>query len=151
MSKRLTNAAAILLLFLFSPLVQGEASDAEIDRLLDLSGLTDQVDQFPAMVKEGMKQARQQGTPISDSALRTILSRADDTIVASEILDEIRSAVKKSLGKQDIQRLLRWYESDLGREITAIETKASTPEAYNEMIRQAESLLAKKERVEHAR
>ncbi len=151
MFKRLPKKISIVILCIFSPLTYGEASNSSIDMVLDLSGLTQQVNQFPGLIKEGMKQARQQGAPISNSAFSTMLLRTDDTILASEIIEEVRSSLKKALTEQDIQQLLLWYESDLGKEITALEENAATPEAYNQMMQQSQALLSNSERVERAK
>jgi len=141
---------AIVLLAL-APLSRAAPSDADIDRILELSGITGQVRQFPELIKSGMKQAQLDGELISKSAFDTMLIRTDDTILPAEILAEVRAGLRESLGEDDIGELLDWYRSDLGREITALEEKAGSPEAFERMAEQAPALLADTERVEFAR
>jgi hypothetical protein len=139
-------------LFLFaSSLSYADVSDESIDKLLDLSGLTMQVGQFPGLIKEGMKEAKQQGTPIPDAQYSSMVKSADESIVPSEIIEGIRISIKKSINEKEAKKLLAWYESDLGKEITRAEESAFTPEAYQQMMQLAQSLLENSERVEFAK
>lgn len=139
------------LLIAIHPLSHGAASDADIDRILEFAGITEQVEQFPELIKAGMKQARLDGDLISKSDFDSMLIRTDDTILPAEIIGEVRAELRESLGEDDIDELLDWYRSDLGREITALEEKAGSPEAFEHMSQQAPELLARTERVEFAR
>ncbi len=136
--------------FFASSLSYADVSDESINKLLDLSGLTMQVDQFPDLIKAGMEQAKQQGTPIPDAEYRSMVNSADVSILPSEIIEEIRVSLKNSINEKEAQKLLTWYESDLGKEITHAEESASTPEAYQQMMQSAQSLLNNSERVEFA-
>jgi hypothetical protein len=140
----------VAIFFFASSLSYADVSDESINKLLDLSGLTMQVDQFPDLIKAGMEQAKQQGTPIPDSEYRSMVKSADESILPSEIIAGIRVSLKKSINEKEAQKLLAWYESNLGKEITHAEESASTPEAYQQMMHSAQSLLANSERVEFA-
>ncbi len=139
------------LLLLVSPLLcQATPSDGDIDRILQLAGITEQVNQFPELIKAGMRQARLDEKLISENDFSAMLIRTDDTILPAEILAEVRVALREALDEDDIERLLAWYRSDLGREISALEEKAGSPEAFEEMEARAPDLLEKTERVEFA-
>jgi hypothetical protein len=141
----------LVAIFLFaSSLSYADVSDESINKLLDLSGLTMQVDQFPGLIKAGMKQAKQQGTPIPDAKYSSMVNSADESFVPSEIIEGIRISLKKSINEKEAKKLLAWYESDLGKEITRAEESASTPDAYQQMMQSAQSLLENSERVEFA-
>jgi len=144
----------ILLLIVMSSFVSSlsyaDVSDESINKLLDLSGLTMQVDQFPGLIKAGMEQAKQQSGQIPDAEYSSMVNSADKSIVPSEIIEEIRVSLKKTIDEKEAQKLLAWYESDLGKEITHAEESASTPEAYQQMMQSAQSLLANPERVAFA-
>jgi len=118
-----------------------------LDRLFLLSGLTKQVGQFPEMVKAGFMQGVQQGASIPEKEISLMLDSADKTILPSVILSEIQHSLEKSLSNEDIEKLLEWYESDVAKRITAAEEKASTPEAYQQMMNSAQQLLANTKRV----
>ena len=51
-----------------------------INKLLDLSGITKQIREFPDLVKSGVEQSREQGTPIPDSLYQSIHMAIDDSI-----------------------------------------------------------------------
>ncbi len=121
-----------------------------IDRLLDLSGATKQVGEFPRSIKAGFMRSQQQGGSIPGIEVSAILDSVDRTILPSAILHEIRASVAEDLSDAEIEALLKWYESDTGRRITAAEENASTPEANQVIINNAQSLLANGERVEVA-
>lgn len=140
----------LVISFFISSLSYAEVSDRSLDRILDLSGLKTQMEQFPEMIKAGMEQSKQQGTPLADTQYNSMLMAVDESVLPSEIIEEIRSSLKKSITEEDAQQLLRWYESDLGREITRAEVDSSTPEAYQQMMESAQSLLENTERVEFA-
>jgi hypothetical protein len=144
------NLLLVAMFFFVSSLSYADVSDESINKLLDLSGLTMQVDQFPGLIKAGMEQVKQQGTPIPDAEYSLMVKSVDESILPSEILEEIRASLKKSIGEQEAKKLLAWYESDLGKEITRAEEKASKPEAYQEMMQSAQSLLENSERVKFA-
>ena len=131
-------------------LCQASPSDGDLDRILRLSGIATQIEQFPKLIKQGMKQAQLDGELISKNAFSTMLIRTDDTILPAEIIAEVRAELRQSLSDDDVAALLDWYRSDLGREINALEEKAGTDEAYERMSRQAPELLARTERVEFA-
>lgn len=116
-----------------------------------MSGLTKQVNEFPGLIKTGMIQARQQGAAIPEDLFNEMLKSVDTSILPKEILEKISSSLKKSIREDEINRLLVWYESDLGRKITLAEEKASTPESYQLMISEAKTLLADSKRVEFAK
>ena len=81
-----------LLIVLFSSASFAEVSDKSIDKILDLSGLTVQVAQFPGLIKTGMSLAMQQGEPLPE--INTMLKMVDETVLVSEILQGIRASLK---------------------------------------------------------
>ena len=81
-----------------------EVSDESIDKLMDLSGFTEQVKQFPGLIKEGMTQARAQGAPIPDVEFHVMLEGVDESILPSEILQGFRSSLKETVTEDAEQR-----------------------------------------------
>ena len=140
----------IAFISLFCSLSIASTKEDNLDKLLLLSGMTKQVGEFPGLVKAGVMQGVQQGASIPENEVSLILHSADKTILPSVILAEIRHSLEKSLSNEDIEKLLEWYESDIGKRITAAEEKASTPEAYQQMMNSAQQLLADTKRVEVA-
>jgi len=151
MPKCKTELLLVTFLTLFCSLSFASASDKSIDKLLDLSGLTKQVKEFPGLVKTGMEQARQQGAAIPEDLFSKMTKSVDKSILPSEILDGIRSSLKKTICEDEAKKLLKWFESDLGRKITVAEEDASTPKAYQQMMGNAQALLTDSKRVEIAK
>lgn len=121
-----------------------------LEQLMNLSGLNKQVSDIPAGVVAGVQQARQQGAPLSDEQV----ARLEKTIAISFQTQKIKSTIsrqlKSALNEAEAQELLGWYKSDIGKKITKAEEKASEEAAYQEMVSQAQTLLADKERVKLA-
>lgn len=144
---------SIFLVVLLCPwqIAAASVSDEDIDRILQLSGIAAQIEQFPELIKQGMREARLTDNLISESDFSTLLIRTDDTILPKEIIAEVRASLREVLTEDDLQNLLAWYRSDLGREIAELEERAGSPQAYQRMAEQAPALLANTERVEFAR
>lgn len=140
----------IAFISLFCSLSIASTREDNLDRLFLLSGITKQVGEFPGMVKAGVMQGVQQGASIPENEISLILESVDKTILPSVILSEVQHSLEKSLSNDDIEKLLEWYESDLGKRITAAEEKASTPESYQQMMNSAQQLLANTKRLDLA-
>ena len=112
----------LLIIFVFtSPFSFAQVSDDSINKLMDLSGLTIQIGQFPELVKVGMEQAKQHGTQIPEVEYNAILLSIEKSLLPTEILAEIRGELKKSISESQANEMLVWYESDLGKKITLAE------------------------------
>lgn len=134
---------------LFSSICLADQRESNIDKLMALSGINKQIASFPDQVKAGFLQGANQGG-IGEERVSKILESADNTIVPDVILGEIRSSLAASLSDEETATLLKWYESDIGRRVTAAEEAASTPEAYEEMLGNAQMLMENDKRVQMA-
>ncbi len=122
----------------------------DIDMLLEQSGISKQVAEFPALVKSGFMQGIQQGAPVPGEVAVAMANSLDESIKPSMILDDIHSSIEAQLSEDDIDSLLSWYESDTGKAITAAEVAASTPEAAEAIMANGKQLLADTDRVQIA-
>ncbi len=151
MKKVIQGASLLMMLFFTSIVLAGEISEGSLDKLQALSGLDKQVAELPGMVRAGVEQARQQGSPIPDAEFNEVMSSIVSAFQPSVILSTIGMEIKNNISESEAKDLLAWYESDLGRRITKAEENASTPAAYQEMIKNAQILLADEKRVESAK
>ncbi|MBI5206077.1 MAG: DUF2059 domain-containing protein [Nitrospirae bacterium] len=149
--KKVAQGVSLLVIFATSMAWAGEINSDSLNRLMTLSGLHKQVAEFPGMVRAGVEQAKQQGSPIPDAEFDKITRSIESAFQPSEILSTIGIELKNSISESEAKGLLAWYESDLGRKITKAEEDASTPAAYQKMIKEAQSLLVDKKRVEIAK
>ncbi len=122
-------------------------SNSSITNLLKVSGITKQVSEVPGVFKAGIEQAKQQSPQIPEELYNAMISTINTSIEPVKIIDEIGSTLKSSLNENEIKHLTTWFESDLGKKITAEEEKASTPEAYQKIIQSAQTLLSDTQRV----
>jgi hypothetical protein len=129
----------------------GDIAKDSLDKLMSFSGLNKQVAQFPGMVRVGVEQARQQGSPIPDAEFVEVQRLIEGAFQPSEILSAIGKEIKSGISESEAKDLLDWYESGLGRRITKAEENASTPAAYQEMTKEAQSLLSDEKRVKFAK
>lgn len=134
---------------LFGSVCLADQRESNIDKLMALSGINKQVASFPDQVKAGFLQGASQGG-IGEERVSRILESADNTIMPATILSEMRSSLAASLNDEETATLLKWYESDIGRRVTAAEEAASTPEAYEKMMKNAQMLMENDKRVQMA-
>lgn len=129
----------------------GNVSEKSLKKILILSGLTDQIEQFPELIKLGMQEMKDQGSTFSDSAYALVIASIDQTILPSEINGTVKAALRDELSKKDAKQLLKWYESDLGKKITSAEASSSSADAYNKMLASEAQLLANTDRLAFAK
>lgn len=151
MRKGIQSALLLIMIFIPGLVRAGDITDNSMAKLMALSGLNKQVGEFPGMVRAGMEQANKQDSAIPAAEFREMQMTIEGSFQPSEILRIIAIEVKKNMSESEAQDLLKWYESDLGRKITKAEEDASTPAAYQNMIREAQSLLADEKRVKQAK
>jgi hypothetical protein len=139
------------LFLLFSLVVSGIGAD-EIDslklqKILDASGLAKQVIEIPGMVLSGMDQARKGNASITDSEYTAMKTAVGEAFNPADTIRHITTALQANLSQSDADQLLSWYESELGKKITKAEVDASTPDALNEMMANAQALFSDEVRV----
>ena len=150
--KKFNSAILSALLVLFSTTSMAAAiSDASIDKLLALSGLNKQMEQLPGTVRAGIAQARQKGANIPDAEFTEMTNIIVNSFQPANMIKAIRTELKNNLTTADSKALLSWYESKEGKMIASTEEAASTPESYNQMIKDAKTLLADEKKLAMAR
>lgn len=147
MNKVIQGLTLLIALLVSNVVLAGTLSDKSLNELMVLSGLNKQIAEFPAMVGAGMAQARQQGAAIPDKEFAEIQKSVKNAFQPSGILNVISKEVKNNVSESGAKKMLTWYNSSLGKKITQAEEKASTPAGYQQMMKDAQVLLADKERV----
>ncbi len=151
---RIISGYAVFVFLLFSCLItlaEVEENIRNANRLLELSGITKQIGEFPGLIKTGMEESRKQGAPIPDSLFQAMLMSVDDSTDINRMVKGVAKELQDNLSEEEIQYLFSWYESELGKKITMLEEKSSTTTAYKEMVQMGDSLLADSDRVNFAR
>jgi hypothetical protein len=124
--------------------------DLAIATLMELSGISKQIDQFPALFKGSMQQSAQQGMVLSPAEYNAIIGSIDSNVLPSVILRGISATLKSELKQNEAQALIAWYQSELGKQISSAEENSQTEQAYQKMVKQKQRLLNNTERVAFA-
>lgn len=142
----------ITLLLLMVPCAQ--ASDEEINnklqRLLAVSGFTEQIYQFPNVMKAGIASIYEMKL-CDENSFNIITASIKSTITPKYINQVLRDDLKTRISEDSIDRLLAWYDSPQGKKIAALEIASSKTETYAKMKQVSDSLFADEERVGLAR
>ncbi len=151
MKKMIQRSSVLAMLVMSGFAMASGVTNNSLSQLMNLSGINKQVANIPAGITAGMQQSRKQGSPLTDEQFSKIEKIMTKAFQPSDISNTISSKVKSELTEAEAQELLSWYKSDLGKKVTKAEEKGSDPAAVQEMINQANTLMADKERVKYAK
>jgi len=151
MNKFIQQSLLLAILMMSGIAMAAEITNDSLSQLMTLSGINKQVADIPAGISAGMQQSRQQGAKLSDEQFSKIEEVMSTAFQPEEIGNTISKKLKNELSETEAQALLSWYKSDLGKKITQAEESGSDPAALQEMFKQAQTLLADKERVKLAK
>ncbi len=124
-----------------------QVSDTSLDKLLDVSGLMAQMSEISGMILTGIEQSNRQGSEVPDAIMGHLYRAVDDAFAAEKILAAVRQELQKTMTESQVQSLLTWYDSEIGKRIVQAEVDASSPAAYLEMNRIGQSLFEDQQRV----
>lgn len=114
------------------------------------SGLSNQVKMMPDAVNAGFQQAQANGSAIPAKQSEELRKALVKAFSPKDLSKTIHGEIKKSLTQKDAKSLMKWYNSKLGKKVAKAEEKASTPQAMNEMMAQAQTLVKDEARVQMA-
>ncbi len=149
MSRKLCRWLAMSFCLVGMNLANAGVSNATVDRLFELSGLSAQVGYFPEMVVTGLDQAAEQGGAMPREDYDLIVTSVERAVVPADILAAVRFALRSSLSEEDAEFLLDWYRSPIGRRVTLAEEHASSPQGYAHSMAQG-GTIEDPERIAHA-
>ena len=104
----------LLFLSFFSHSAVAATKAQKIEKLLDTSGLKQQIRTFPGMLKAGI---REQGAEVSAEEQRILIESAEQTIFSGPLLKSMRQEMNDSLSDSQIDRLIEWMDSELGKKV----------------------------------
>ncbi len=100
------------------------------------SGIDKQVRQLPLLIQASVKQAFEQDDRIKDLPRHTksaISGSVQEAFSAERFKKIIIKEVKTSMTVKDLDNVLKWLDSPLGKKCTRLEDAASTPETLSEV------------------
>lgn len=105
----------------FSSLVTAAPKDRTL-LLLDESGMSEQIDMLAGMVSSSVLQGETEMSPEERKKTSEVFAKA---FHEDKFKSFVRDDVNAALSSEEIETLLVWYGSDLGKRITAAETLAT--------------------------
>lgn len=136
--------SALLLGLALSVPSQAAITKASLAELLTLSGYERQIMDLPSQLKQGVEQGIAQRDP--DNAVKLAAS-IEQFVDVKKMRHNLELKVQAILTQADVDQLLVWYRSELGKKITAAEVKAGTMDAFTQMQQQLPELMKNAERV----
>ncbi len=115
------------------------------ERLLDVSGLRVQLTNVLYISRAAVLESLAQ-IGVEPATLRVLQRRVAEVLSPEAFLAAVASELQSTFAAGEIEELLAWFESDLGRKITAAEENASAVDAQLDMLLQAETLVQDAER-----
>lgn len=123
------------------------ASSDSVDKILVLSGIIKQLEQFPSQIQQGLAQQHAASNAIPQEEYDAISASINKSFSPTVMEATIRDAIQESLNQDEANLLLAWYQSKQGKTITEAEVAAGEPEAVAEMMAQAGELLQDSDRL----
>lgn len=139
-----TRIALFTLLWLLS-LSTAPALADPLDRLIELSGIEQQLAATPQEFKRGFLPQVEQA--FDAETLADFGAMLDRSLAGERMLAGLREYMQGRLTPQEITKLLQWHESQLGQRITGLEAAASTPPGFDQLVASMDELLADSQRV----
>jgi hypothetical protein len=132
--------ARIILLMIFLLMLAGIAHTQNQNELIQSlyfkSGIDKQVRQMPLLIRSSVEQALEQDDRINDLPRHTksaISGSVQEAFSAERFKKTIIKEVTASMTVKDLDKVLKWLDSPLGKKCTRLEESASTPETLSEV------------------
>ena len=131
-----------LMLCLFSVAVFAQEGDKSslLDALIKKSGISKQVSYFPEHLQAGMSQAQAQQPKLTPTEMAGLNALMVSSFNANTMLADVKNHLDEKMTSAEIRTILEWLDSPLGKKITQLEEKASTPEAQAQIAAQYSEL-----------
>lgn len=149
-----TNAVAIsgILFFLLTfQVIAAPMTSDQAKRILEISGFTETLAQMPEGIKAGIQEASASNQGVPQEFYDGVTKIMVDAFNPALLIGPIRNEVASNLTKEDGEKLLKWFESEKGKKITAAEAKMNSMDAIAEMQQQAQTLMANDKLVTYAK
>jgi hypothetical protein len=129
MLRRRHGIAALIVLLAGASFASARPADEPLDVLIQRSGLATQLSHFEAAMQRGITTAHAMQRTLASSDIDRLRKAVASAYSASSLRPVLRAELAKTLRREQIAAALAWLDSPTGRKLTALEEKASTPEA----------------------
>jgi hypothetical protein len=126
----------MIVLLMASVIAHAQNQNKLIQSLYIKSGIDKQVRQLPLLIRASVVQALEQDDRIKEMPRHTKLAISGSVQQAfspERFKQTIIKEVKSSMTVKDLDTVLKWLDSPLGKKLTRLEEAASTPETLSEV------------------
>jgi hypothetical protein len=118
------------------------AANPMADAVVDASPLDAIIEQYPAMMSQGIRQGLSQSGGIDPVLAQTIGGVVSRAFNAQEIRRKVEEDLGQGMSRVQLEKVLQWYETSLGERISKAEAQASSPSAWKAIEARAPALIA---------
>lgn len=93
-----------------------------IQTLMKASGMTQQLEHIPALIKAGVEQAAGEGANNAEKV--QFLKGISGAFDAKQLVASVQQKISQNVNNQEASKLLKWYQSSAGKKIADEEVKA---------------------------
>ncbi len=136
--KRLLTTCLLLLTGLGMTAAQAATSTAKAEKLMDISGMSAQIDEIPLMIGMTLQQQQAQ-LQMPDWQLQTLSDALQAGFDPKPMKADIRTHLESKLDAADADAALAWLESPLGQRATELEGQAGLPAVQQEVMRRLQT------------
>lgn len=117
-------------------------TDEALNKIMELSGLNEQIAYEPEGIKKSMREIPQTRTEKGKQLLALYEQAVDEVLDPQAFLNEIRKEIKANISHEQALSILGWLESDLGRKFTQKEIEITKTMTGEEVFLEVNELLA---------
>lgn len=139
--KRLALVKPVLVAALLGAGSAQAAPDAA--SVLEVSPIDDIVEQYPAMLSQGIREGLKQRGQVPPMVADTVGYVVSSSFSADKIEQQIITDLQAQLTDEQLQAVSEWYQTPVARKISSAEIAASAPEAWPQVQASAPELNRK--------
>ena len=134
--------SALLCLMIILPLHAEPPDEAALDRLYELSGMEIQFATLPETMRDAFLQGIAMGPDmaIPEERLAALGERVAGFYAPADFRAAVEARLRQDMEADEVEEVLAWLESPLGRRVTAVEEAAVGPDAYEKSQAYASAL-----------
>ncbi|ERS89843.1 hypothetical protein Q667_11610 [Marinobacter sp. C1S70] len=139
--KRLALVKPVLVVAMLGAGSAQAAPDAA--SVLEASPIDDIVEQYPAMLSQGIREGLKQRGQVPPMVADTVGYVVSSSFSADKIEQQIITDLQAQLTDEQLQAVSEWYQTPVARKISSAEIAASAPEAWPQIQASAPELNRK--------
>lgn len=111
------------------------------ESVLRSSALGEVIEQYPAMLTEGISQGLSQTGDLDPMLKGAITGMVGQAFSSTKIRNQVVADLDDGLSEATLQTVLEWYKSPLGEQVSSLEAAAAKPSAWKQIERRGPELI----------